>query len=423
MVRLSGPHARAALEALTGRAAPPPRYAARRALRDPADGAAIDDALVLFFPAPASFTGEDVAELHIHGGPAILARLVQALSALPGLAPAAAGAFTRRAYAHGKLDLTQAEGLADLVEAETEGQRVQALAQMRGGLSLRYEGWRAGLIEAMALLEAQIDFPDDDLALDHASARAVAQIGAVLAEMAAHLADQSRGERVREGYRIAILGPPNAGKSTLLNALARREAAIVSDIPGTTRDVIEVRLVLGGFPVWVADTAGLREARDAIEAEGVRRALARAEEADLRLGVSPAAQAPDAATLATLRPGDLLIRSKADLGEIPAATAFETLSLAATQSEGVAALEAALEARVVAALGQAEAAPLTRARHRAAVEEAHAALSRAQAALGQGAELAAEDVRLAARALGRITGRVDVEQVLDALFGQFCIGK
>lgn len=376
----------------------------------------IDDALVLWFPAPKSFTGEDVAELHLHGGPAVIDAALAACLALPGVRLARPGEFTRRAFEHAKLDLTEAEGLGDLIDAETEGQRLQALRQMEGALGRLYEGWRTQLIDAMALLEAAIDFPDEDLPADLA-ARVGPRISALEAEFRAHLVDGWRGERVRDGFRIAILGPPNAGKSSLLNALARREAAIVSDIPGTTRDVVEVRLVLGGFPVWLADTAGLREASDVIEAEGVRRALERAEAADLRLGLVEADAEPDAALLAALKPGDILIRSKADLG------AGEGVAISAKTGAGIAALEVLLTERVAKALSAQETPALTRTRHRALVEEAAAALIAAQAALALGPELGAEDLRRAADALGRLTGRIDVEHLLDQVFSSFCIGK
>ncbi|MBK8543005.1 MAG: tRNA uridine-5-carboxymethylaminomethyl(34) synthesis GTPase MnmE [Caulobacteraceae bacterium] len=284
VIRLSGPAAGSTLSALTARDLPKPRMATREAFCDPRTGVSLDDGLALWFPGPHSFTGEDVVELHIHGGPAVIAAVIDAALSQPGVRPAEPGEYTRRAFENGKLDLAEAEGLADLVDAETEGQRRQALRQRRGALSAVYEGWRARLIEAAALIEAEIDFPDEDLPGALAQ-RASPILQALANDMGQHLNDAHRGERIRDGFRIAIVGPPNAGKSSLLNALAQREAAIVSDIPGTTRDVVEVRLVLAGFPVWIADTAGLREAADAIEAEGVRRALARAEEADLRMAV------------------------------------------------------------------------------------------------------------------------------------------
>ncbi len=418
VIRVSGARAEAALRALTGGAPPPPpRRAALRRLSGESD---IDDALVLWFPGPRSFTGEDVAELHVHGGPAVVAAALEALWALPGVRPAEAGEFTLRAFANGKLDLTQAEALADLIDAETEGQRRQALRQMRGALSDLYEGWRERLIEAAALLEVAIDFPDEDLPQDLAD-RVAPRLAALERDMRAHLRDSGRGERIRDGYRIAILGAPNAGKSSLLNVLAGREAAIVSDIPGTTRDVVEARLVLAGYPVWIADTAGLRAAADAIEAEGVRRALARAEEADLRLWLVPPGEAPPADFAALRRPGDLLLATKADLGG--KAQGDADLTISARTGAGVLELEQRLSAAVIAALGAEEAPALTRARHRRLIEDAAQALARGRAALVNGPELAAEDVRAAAAALGRITGRIDVEDLLDEIFSSFCIGK
>ncbi len=435
VLRLSGPQAGAALEALTDRPPPPPRIAARRAFCEPESGLSLDDGLALWFPGPASFTGEDVAELHVHGGPAVVAAMIQACLAVPGVRPAEPGEFTRRAFENGKLDLAEAEGLADLVDAETEGQRRQALRQRRGALSGVYEGWRARLIEAAALMEAEIDFPDEDLP-GELSRRAGPILQALADDIARHLDDTHRGERIRDGFRIAIIGPPNAGKSSLLNALAQREAAIVSDIPGTTRDVVEVRLVLAGFPVWIADTAGLREAADAIEAEGVRRALARAEEADLRIGVvdGSGAEGEADAVHEHLRSHDLLVITKRDLGtmgygfsealEISDSTGRgEPPWVSAKTGEGVPELTAHLVERVAEALGREEAPVLTRARHRRLVEEARDALLRAIPALSAGPELAAEDVRRAAHAIGRLTGRIDVEDLLEEIFSSFCIGK
>lgn len=423
ILRLSGPHAAAALQALTNRPPPRPRYAARRAFVDPRDGAPIDDGLALVFPAPNSFTGEDVVELHLHGGGAVIAAALDALIAQDNVRLAEPGEFTRRAFENGKLDLAEAEGLADLVDAETEGQRRQALRQMRGDLSARVEAWRAQMIEAMALLEAAIDFPDEELPHDLAE-RVRPKLAILSGELTDALEDASRGERVREGYRIAILGAPNAGKSSLLNTLARREAAIVSDIPGTTRDVIEVRLVLAGFPVWIADTAGLRDAADRIEAEGVRRALERAEEADLRIGLVEAnAELTDALTNA-LQSTDLLLISKVDVAPMCATSAaFETRGVSTKTGEGVAALEAWIATRVERDLAQHEAPALTRARHRVCVRNACDAIGRAQDALEQGVELAAEELRSASHHLARLTGRIDVEDLLDDIFSRFCIGK
>lgn len=434
VIRLSGPAAGATLSALTARDMPKPRMATREAFCDPRTGVSLDDGLALWFPGPHSFTGEDVVELHIHGGPAVIAAVVDAALSQPGVRPAEPGEYTRRAFENGKLDLAEAEGLADLVDAETEGQRRQALRQRRGALSAVYEGWRGRLIEAAALIEAEIDFPDEDL--PGALAQRAGPILAALADdMGQHLNDAHRGERIRDGFRIAIIGPPNAGKSSLLNALAQREAAIVSDIPGTTRDVVEVRLVLAGFPVWIADTAGLREAADAIEAEGVRRALARAEEADLRIGVvdasGPSGQAERVANL--LQPSDILVLTKVDLpvgaGCDESQAIYENFGLAAPHAvsavtgAGIQELETALAIEVSQALGREEAPVLTRARHRRLVEEARAALLRAIPALEAGPELAAEDVRVAADQIGRLTGRIDVEDLLGEIFSSFCIGK
>ncbi len=451
VIRVSGPQAGAALEALAG-ALPPARVATLATFRDAARGEELDQGLALWFPVPASFTGEDVAELHVHGGPAIIAAIIEASLKVTGVRPAEPGEFTRRAFESGKLDLAEAEGLADLVDAETEGQRRQALRQAKGALSAIYEGWRGKLIEAAALIEAEIDFPDEDLPGALAQ-RAGPILEALAVDMGRHLDDSHRGERIRDGYRIAIIGPPNAGKSSLLNALARREAAIVSELPGTTRDVVEVRLVLGGFPVWIADTAGLREAADAVEAEGVRRALARAEEADLRIGLVEGGAAIPHELQAALCASDLLIRSKSDLhrsagrcaaanpGHISAANAeravldrsvgpgssasppSEERWVSVRTGEGLDELEQAISQRVTEALAGEETPALTRARHRRLAGEARDALARGLAALAAGPELAAEEVRLAAMALGRLTGRIDVEDLLDEIFSSFCIGK
>ncbi|HYD89568.1 MAG TPA: tRNA uridine-5-carboxymethylaminomethyl(34) synthesis GTPase MnmE [Vitreimonas sp.] len=420
VIRLSGPAAGATLGALTARDLPKPRAATREAFCDPRTGRSLDDGLALWFPGPHSFTGEDVAELQIHGGPAVIAAIIDACLSQPGVRIAEPGEYTRRAFENGKLDLAEAEGLADLVDAETEGQRRQALRQRRGALSAVYEGWRGRLIEAAALIEAEIDFPDEDLP-GELSRRAGPLLQALADDMARHLDDAHRGERIRDGYRIAIIGPPNAGKSSLLNALAQREAAIVSDIPGTTRDVVEVRLVLAGYPVWIADTAGLREAADAIEAEGVRRALARAEEADLRIALVEVGHEVPPELAAAVRHGDLLVRSKAD--RLEAHKSGDMLEVSALTGIGLAQLHAQLVERVAEALGREEAPVLTRARHRRLVEAARGALLRAFPALDHGAELAAEDVRVAADQIGRLTGRIDVEDLLGEIFSSFCIGK
>jgi tRNA modification GTPase len=354
--------------------------------------------------------------LHLHGGPAVVAGVLDALVAL-GLRPAEPGAFTRRAFEAGRLDLTEAEGLADLVAAETAGQRRQALRQMGGALGALYEGWRAALISALAHVEAEIDFVDEADVPEGLAEAARARLGALVAAIEEHLADASRGERLREGLEVAILGAPNAGKSSLLNALVRREAAIVSAIAGTTRDVIEAQLDLGGWPVTLADTAGLRASADEIEGEGVRRALQRAERADLKLLVAEAGR-PLPPEVAALLNGDaLLVRNKADL----AAAEPDGLAVSALTGAGLPELRAALEREAARRLDSGPAPALTRARHRAALEDCAAALRRAL--LVHEHELIAEDLRLAARALGRVTGRVDVEDILDAVFAEFCIGK
>jgi len=443
VVRLSGAGAGEALAALAGQPPPPARRAQRVALAGPA-GEPLDSALAIWFPAPKSYTGEDMVELHLHGGRAVTAGVVAALAARAGLRPAEPGEFTRRAFENGKMDLTAAEGLADLVAAETAAQRRQALGQMGGALARLYEGWRARLLRALAHLEADIDFPDEDLP-EGTAAAARPELAALITEIAAHLDDGRRGERLRDGLQVAIVGAPNVGKSSLLNHLARREAAIVSATAGTTRDVIEVHLDLAGYPATLADTAGLRPAEagsdgiDPIEAEGVRRARARAAGADLRLAVFDATRWPDLdpETLGLLdedRGGDrdddvLPVLNKCDLlgpesglvnGGVEVAGRPASV-LSALTGAGVEALLGRLEAEFRGRWAETAAPALTRVRHRRALEECRAALERSLEAGSP--ELAAEDVRLAARALGRITGRVDVEEVLDVVFRDFCIGK
>jgi tRNA modification GTPase len=419
--RVSGPSASSVFKQALGRPVPEPRMAMRVRLSDPASGEVLDDGLALWFPTPHSFTGEDVVELHLHGGAAAIAAATGALAAL-GLRPAEPGEFSRRAFENGKMDLTEAEGLADLVDAETEAQRRQARRQMAGELGDLYERWRAQLIGALAHFEAEIDFAEDDIPPD-LHARAVDEVRAIAHQIAAHLDDKRRGEILRGGVSVAIVGPPNAGKSSLLNRLARREAAIVSATAGTTRDVIEIHLDLAGFPVVLADTAGLRVSGDDIEQEGVRRAKARAEDADLKLAVFDGAVWPacDVATEALIDADTICVVNKIDLVTAPI-TPF--IGVSAKTGAGLDALEAAL-AEAVRARFQPTAAPaLTRARHRDALLDCQAAFGRFLASQKNGTpELAAEDLRLAARALGRITGRVDVEEILGRIFAEFCIGK
>jgi tRNA modification GTPase len=415
VVRVTGPLSRALIESLTGQPCPPPRYAALRRLGH--TGREIDRGLVLFFAAPASFTGEDMAEFQVHGGKAVVQALGQALEAL-GARPAAPGDFTKTAFLNGKLDLVQAEAVADLIDAETSCQQAQALAQAEGGLSRLYEGWRETLLQNLAWLEAMLDFPDEDLPADLWD-RLQRQIAELAAELTAHLDDARRGERLRQGIKIAILGAPNAGKSSLLNALAHRDVAIVSARAGTTRDVIEVNLDLGGYPVIVADTAGLRETGDDIEQQGIDRAMASAAEADLKLLLFDATLPLDAATLAWADDTALIVRTKADL--LAAPLAEDSLLISTAANTGIDKLLAALTGRVASLFADRSTSPPTRERHRHHLQMASEALRRFTDL--QTPDLAAEDLRIALTALGRITGRVDVEELLDVIFRDFCIGK
>lgn len=414
VVRISGPRVRFVLETIVG-LVPQPRHAMLRRLRD-GRGEAIDTALILYFPAPASFTGEDVAEFQIHGARAVLARLLAVLCALPGVRLAEAGEFTRRAFEAGKLDLAAVEGLADLIDSETEWQRRQALRQMEGALGESVADWRLRLTEAMALLAAEIDFSDEGDVSGPLAEQALAGAAQVLSDLRVALGSFDMGERVREGFVVVLAGPPNAGKSSLLNALARRDVAIVSPVAGTTRDAIEIRLDLSGLPVVLVDTAGLRDSVDPIESEGVRRARALVERADLVLSLRAIDSEPDRIHH---DPDTLAIATKADLagigmpGELP---------ISIKTGQGLDALLATIVERL-AALSQPEPALLTRERHRVAVSEAITALERAVAATHGQAELLAEDIRLAVLALERLMGRIDVEDVLDQLFAGFCIGK
>ena len=406
IVRLSGPGAWVAVGTLTG-ALPAPRVVALRTLRW--QGVDLDQALVLLFPHGASFTGEAVAELHLHGSLAVISAVLRALASMPGLRLAEPGEFSRRALENGCLDLTQIEGLGDLIDAETEAQRRQALRVLSGAVGRRAEGWRAALIRASALLEATIDFADEDVPFD-----VMPEVGVLLDGVLADLQREADGaraaERVRDGYEVAIVGLPNAGKSTLLNALAGREAAITSEVAGTTRDVIEVRMDLGGLAVTLLDTAGLRDTDDPVESIGVARALERAQAADLRVFLRDINGLPDG-----LPPvgDDIVVQAKADDGG----------GVSGKTGAGL----ADLVARITDILTKraAGAATITRERHRLAVLSAIGSMesARVEIVTGERAELVAEQLRAAIRALDSLVGRVDVEQVLGEIFSSFCIGK
>jgi tRNA modification GTPase len=435
VVRISGPQAGAALKALTGRV-PEPRKATLARVREPDSGEVIDEALALWFPAPHSETGEDVAELQLHGGHAVIAGVLEALGKVDGCRVAEAGEFTRRAFENGRLDLTEVEGLADLIAAETPAQRRQAFRQLKGLIGDRAEEWRRRLIEALALVEARIDFSDEADVPEDLIGPALGAARQLRDEIAASLADGGRAERLRDGLVVAIVGPPNAGKSTLLNRLAQREAAIVSPHPGTTRDVIEVHLDLGGYPVTLLDTAGVRESDDPVEQEGVRRARERAAAADLVLWVTDLSAGgwSRIGREKGLSPSEIWsIKNKCDLVTDESLLRNESqssrcvnhsLTISAVNGTGMEALVAGLKDYAKQYFATTESAIVTRSRHRRALEETLAALERALREGDSGQEeLIAEELRSAATSLGRLTGRVDVEDILDVIFRDFCIGK
>lgn len=425
IVRVSGPQAKTVLVSLAGKV-PEPRMASRVLLRDSSEQP-IDDALVLWFPGPASATGEDVAEFHVHGGRAVLAALFAALSAFENVRAAEPGEFTRRAFENGKLDLTEAEALDDLIHADTDRQRRQALRQLKGLLGDKARDWRARIIEAAALIEAGIDFSDEGDVPEGLIAPALARIRTLLDEVREVLAAQGRSERLREGLVVAISGPPNVGKSTLINQLARREVAIVSPHAGTTRDVIEVHLDLDGYPVTVIDTAGIRETDDPVEEEGVRRARARAAEADLLLWMV------DAQHVASGDMGEApvwMVRNKIDLdmsgqrtGGLRVDGQGTDFKISARRGDGVAELMAALVVFARDYFGAREDSLIGRERQRELLQETVGSLERSIAVVDKGEELAAEELRAASHSLGRLLGRVDVEDVLDMIFREFCVGK
>ncbi|MBK20503.1 MAG: tRNA uridine-5-carboxymethylaminomethyl(34) synthesis GTPase MnmE [Rhodospirillaceae bacterium] len=425
IIRISGERAGEILKLLAGGDLPNPRYAKRVTLCRPGDKVFLDEGLVIWFPGPDSFTGENVAELHVHGGRATVEAICSVLSDCEGCRLAEPGEFSRRAFENEKLDLAEIEGLADLIAAETEAQRIQALGQLAGGLSEIYEGWRESLLHLLAQTEAAIDFPEEDLP-ENLIEQSKHQMLGISDSITHYMLDNRRGERTRAGFQIAIIGPPNVGKSSVLNCLAERDVAIVSEEEGTTRDIVEVRLDLGGYPVTIADTAGVRSTKDEIEAEGVRRAKNRAEQADLRVLILDA-QDPEADkdVIGIVGPEDIVLLNKIDLvEEIDLTTPIagrSPLGISAKTGAEFDVFVKVLAERAGQFLDHSGPPPLTRLRHREALQECCDTLRRGLSA--DAAELMAEDLRLATRALGRITGRVDVEEVLGVIFDEFCIGK
>lgn len=419
VIRISGPRAGAALEQLIGRI-PTPRKGVLGRVRETPGGETIDEALVLWFPGPNSETGEDVAELQLHGGQAVIAATLRVLGEMEGLRLAEGGEFTRRGFENGKLDLTAVEGLGDLIAAETDAQRRQAFKQMKGLLGLQADAWRRRLVEALALVEARIDFSDEADVPEDLLGPALVMVRGLREEIAAALADGRRGERLRDGLVVAVTGPPNAGKSTLLNRLARRDVAIVSPVPGTTRDVIEIHLDLNGYPVTLLDTAGIRESADPVEQEGVRRARQRAEAADLILWLSDSGEEPEFASSVPV----LKIRTKIDLlheRKNINSRREEGFAISAKDDINIHLLVQALSTFAASSLHGQEPAMVTRERQRTLLQATLASLTEALAQTEH--ELVAESLRRAAGALGRLTGRIDVEDVLDVIFRDFCIGK
>ncbi|MET3837015.1 tRNA modification GTPase [Brevundimonas sp. UYEF29] len=417
VLRLSGPGVEAALTAL-GAIRLKPRMASVRDLSHA--GGNIDQALVLRFVAPNSYTGEDAAELHLHGGRAVVEAASRALIAL-GLRPAEPGEFTRRAFQNGRMDLAQAEAVADLIDAETSAQAKQALGQLDGKLSETYAGFRRDLLHALALVEAEIDFPDEEVP-DNLARTAGPVLDRLGADLRRAVDTGRRGERVRDGYRIVLIGETNAGKSSLFNALVAREAAIVTPIAGTTRDVLDADLVIGGYAVTLSDTAGLRDSDDPVEAEGVRRARLRAEHADLRLWVRAPGD-PDGVAAAYVEDGDLVVATKSDLGVSLARGGHETLAVSTTTGDGLAEVRDWIAARLAKDLSGADFPAVTQERHRLRLLEALESVDAARKALDVAPEMAGDDLRRAADALARVTGAIGVEDILGEVFSTFCIGK
>ncbi|MXN64818.1 tRNA uridine-5-carboxymethylaminomethyl(34) synthesis GTPase MnmE [Stappia sp. GBMRC 2046] len=427
IIRISGPRSAEIGRRLTD-APLQPRLAHLRSIRHPNTAEVLDDALVIWFPAPRSFTGEDVLELHCHGGRAVVAALFDALSVFENVRPAEAGEFTRRAFDAGRLDLTEVEGLADLIASETETQRRQALRQMGGGLSEIYDGWRSDLLRARALIEAELDFADEDDVPGSVSDVVWADVCTLASLIEIHLSQSRVAERLRRGIQIVLAGAPNAGKSSLMNALARRDVAIVTEEAGTTRDVLEVHLDLHGLPVTLVDTAGIREAEGLVEREGIRRAREKMRQADLILWLMPSDEMHSASPDDLLNEPDVpavwVLRSKSDLAS-PAMTQDEpgTVSVSTRTHNGLEGLIGRLGKYAADHIALSEDPLATRERHRTHLEDCLSALKRSFDSDSKPLELRAEDLRLAAESLGRISGRIDVEDMLDVIFGEFCIGK
>lgn len=419
IIRISGPDTAGVLERI-GAGGVKPRMASVRNITH--DGNLVDQALILRFVGPNSYTGEDSAELHLHGGRAVIEAASVALIA-QGLRPAEAGEFTRRAFQNGRMDLAQAEAVADLIDAETEAQKSQALGQLDGALSETYAGFRRDLLKALSLVEAEIDFPDEEVP-DNLARTAGPVLDQLIADLNAALADSDRGRRVREGYRIVLIGETNAGKSSLFNALTSREAAIVTPMAGTTRDVLDADIMIGGYAVTLSDTAGLRDSDDVVEAEGIRRARARAENADLRIWVrSPSETQADDPAKAFARAGDLQVLNKADLGALAPVEGMEHLTLSTATGQGLVELNDWISARLARDLSGADFPAVTRERHRRRLVEALADVQAGRRALDIAPEMAGDDLRRAADALSRVTGAIGVEDILGEVFSSFCIGK
>lgn len=419
IIRISGPDTARVLEAI-GAGGVKPRLASVRNITH--EARLIDQALILRFVGPNSYTGEDSAELHLHGGRAVIEAASLALIA-NGLRPAEAGEFTRRAFQNGRMDLAQAEAVADLIDAETEAQKAQALGQLDGALSQTYAGFRRDLLKALSLVEAEIDFPDEEVP-DNLARTAGPVLDQLIDDLNAALADSDRGRRVREGYRIVLIGETNAGKSSLFNALTSREAAIVTPIAGTTRDVLDADIMIGGYAVTLSDTAGLRDSDDVVEAEGIRRARLRAENADLRLWVrTPSETAIDDPASHFARPDDLQILNKADLGALEPVPGMAHLAVSTQSGQGLSELHDWISERLARDLSGADFPAVTRERHRRRLVEALADVQAGRRALDIAPEMAGDDLRRAADALSRVTGAIGVEDILGEVFSSFCIGK